>query len=51
MSPKQRRKFRGVRRGSRRLRDWTRWFRDGVLDPEPRGSFRLRTLLTGLRMT
>jgi hypothetical protein len=49
MSPKQRRKFRGARRGNRRPRDWTRWFREGVLDPESRGSLRLRTILTGLR--
>ena len=49
MSPKQRRKFRGSRQGNRRPRDWTRWFREGVLDAESRGSLRLRTILTGLR--
>ncbi len=51
MSPKQRRKFRGSRRLSRRPRDWTRWFREGMLDIGPRGSLRLRTMLTGLRVT
>ena len=51
MSPKQRRKSRGSRRASRRPRDWTRWFREGVLDTEARGSLRLRTILTGLRTT
>jgi hypothetical protein len=49
MSPKQRRKFRGSRRGNRRPRDWTRWFREGVLEAESRGSLRLRTIMTGLR--
>ena len=49
MSPKQRRKFRGSRRTNRRPRDWTRWFREGVLETEARGSLRLRTILTSLR--
>ena len=51
MSPKQRRKFRGSRRVSRRPREWTRWFREGVLDLEPRGSVRLRSTLIGVRVT
>jgi hypothetical protein len=51
MSPKQRRKFRGFRRTSRRPRDWTRWHREGLLEPEARGSLRLRSVLTGLRVT
>ena len=51
MSPKQRRKFRGFRRDSRRPREWTRWFREGVLESEARGSLRLRTILAGLRVT
>jgi hypothetical protein len=50
MSPKQRRKFRGSRRISRRSRDWTRWYRDGVLDADPRGSVRIRTVVAGLRV-
>lgn len=49
MSPKQQRKFRGFRRTSRRPRDWTRWFREGVLESGVRGSARLRTVLTGAR--
>ena len=51
MSPKQQRKFRGFRRNFRRPRDWTRWFREGVLDAEPRGSVRLRTTLSGARLS
>ena len=51
MSPKQQRKFRGFRRGFRRPRDWTRWFREGMLDAEPRGSVRLRTTLSGGRLS
>lgn len=51
MSPKQQRKFHGFRRTFRRPRDWTRWFREGVLDAEPRGSVRLRTTLVGPRLT
>ena len=51
MSPKQRRKFRGFRKVSRRARDWTRWFRAGLLEAEPRGSVRLRTTLLGARVT
>ena len=51
MSPKQRRKFRGSRRSSRRPRDWTRWFREGTLELESRGGLRVRTLLTGVRVT
>jgi hypothetical protein len=51
MSSKQRRKFRSSRRVFSRPRDWTRWYRDGVLDVEPRGSVRLRTVVTGLRTT
>jgi hypothetical protein len=46
MSPKQQRKFRGVRRVNRRPRGWARWFREGLLDFEPRGSMRLRLALT-----
>ena len=42
MSPKQQRKFRGIRRVNRRPRGWARWFRDGLLDLEPRGGMRLR---------
>ena len=49
MSPKQRRKFRSSRRPNHRPRDWTRWYREGVMDAESRGSLRLRTILTGLR--
>ena len=51
MSPKQRRKSRGSRRVSCRPRDWTRWFREGMLEAEPRGSVRLRSTLFGLRVT
>jgi len=42
MSPKQQRKFRGIRRVNRRPRGWARWFRDGLLELEPRGGMRLR---------
>ncbi len=48
MSTKQRRKLYGVRRESRRPRGWTRWYRDGLLDAEPMGSIRLRTVLWGM---
>ena len=51
MSPKQQRKFRGFRRNARRPRDWTRWFRQGLLDAVPRGSVRLRSSLMGARAT
>ncbi len=33
MSTRQRRKLYGVRRQSRRPRDWTRWYREGVQMP------------------
>jgi hypothetical protein len=46
MSPKQQKKFRGVRRVNRRPRGWARWFREGLLDFEPRGGMRLRLALT-----
>src|SRR5262245_25368271 len=45
MSPKQRRKYRGARRLNQRVRDWTRWYREGLIDAESRGSLRLRMLL------
>ncbi len=51
MSPKQQRKFRGIRRVNRRPRGWARWFRDGFLDMEPRGSMRLRLALNSPRGT
>jgi hypothetical protein len=51
MSPKQQRKFRGIRRVNRRPRGWGRWFRDGLLDFEPRGSMRLRLALNCTRGT
>jgi hypothetical protein len=41
MSPKQARKFHGIRRGDRR-RGWTRWFREGVLENEARSGARQR---------
>jgi hypothetical protein len=47
MSAKQRRKLRGVRREFRRNREWTRWYREGLLDSEPQGGVRLRTTLWG----
>jgi len=47
MSAKQRRKVYGVRRESRRPRGWTRWFHEGLLEAEPAGSVRLRTVLWG----
>jgi hypothetical protein len=51
MSPKQQRKFRGIRRVNRRPRGWARWFRDGLLDMEPRGGMRLRLALNSTRGT
>ena len=51
MSPKQQRKFRGIRRVNRRPRGWGRWFRDGLFDLEPRGSVRLRLALHNTRGT
>ncbi len=51
MSPKQQRKFRGIRRGNRRPRGWARWLRDGFLDFEPRGGMRLRLIVNGSRGT
>lgn len=48
MSIKQKRKLYGIRRESRRPRGWTRWYRDGLLEAEPLGSVRLRTVLWGL---
>jgi hypothetical protein len=47
MSPKQARKFHGIRRNGRR-RGWTRWFRDGALEPETRGGARQRRDVWGL---
>ena len=41
MSPKQARKFHGIRRSDRR-RGWTRWFREGVLENEARSGARQR---------
>jgi hypothetical protein len=41
MSPKQARKFHGIRRSDRR-RGWTRWFREGVIEAEARGGARQR---------
>jgi hypothetical protein len=49
MSAKKRRKLNGVRRESRRPRDWTRWFQEGLIeaDPAAAGSIRLRAFLWG----
>ncbi len=47
MSAKKRRKVFGVRRETRRPRGWTRWFNEGLLEAEPTGSVRLRTVLWG----
>lgn len=47
MSAKQRRKLYGVRRDSRRPRDWTRWYREGLFESEPSYGVRLRTTLWG----
>jgi hypothetical protein len=47
MSAKKRRKVFGVRRETRRPRGWTRWFHEGLLEAEPAGSVRLRTVLWG----
>jgi hypothetical protein len=47
MSAKKRRKVFGVRRETRRPRGWTRWFNEGLLESEPAGSVRLRTVLWG----
>jgi hypothetical protein len=49
MSAKKRRKLNGVRRESRRPRDWTRWFQEGLIeaDPSAAGSMRLRGFLWG----
>jgi hypothetical protein len=49
MSPKQQRKFRGIRRLNRRPRGWSRWFRDGLLELEPRGGMRVRLAISGTR--
>ena len=47
MNAKQRRKLYGVRRESRRPRDWTRWYREGLLESESPCGIRLRTTLWG----
>jgi hypothetical protein len=49
MSAKKRRKLNGVRRESRRPRDWTRWFQEGLIEADPAagGSIRLRAFLWG----
>jgi hypothetical protein len=49
MSAKKRRKLNGVRRESRRPRDWTRWFQEGLIEADPgaAGSMRLRGFLWG----
>lgn len=48
MSAKKRRKLNGIRRESRRPRDWARWLREGLLDAGPMGGVRLRTTLWGM---
>lgn len=47
MSAKQRRKLYGVRRESKRPRDWARWYREGLLETDIPSSVRLRTTLWG----
>jgi hypothetical protein len=42
MSPKQQRKFHGIRRPQRRGKDGWRWFRDGQLEVELRKPERVR---------
>jgi hypothetical protein len=47
MSAKARRKLFGVRRESRRPRDWTRWYREGLLEADQTCGIRLKTTLFG----
>jgi hypothetical protein len=47
MNAKKRRKIYGVRREFRRSRGWTRWFHEGLLDGDPAGCVRLKTVLWG----
>jgi hypothetical protein len=47
MNAKKRRKIYGVRREFRRSRGWTRWFHEGLLEADPSGCVRLRTVLWG----
>jgi hypothetical protein len=47
MSAKKRRKINGVRRVTRRPRGWTKWFNEGLIEAEPTGGVRLRTVLWG----
>jgi hypothetical protein len=47
MSAKQRRKVFGVRRESRRPRDWTRWYREGLIELENASSVRVSTAIWG----
>lgn len=51
MSPKQQRKFHGIRRSVRRPRNWVRWFRDGLLETDPPRSVRLHSTLWSTRVT
>ena len=48
MSPKQQRKFRGMRRHTRRVRPWSRMFREGIFNGDDLGKVRLRKLLHGV---
>jgi hypothetical protein len=47
MSSKQQHKFRGIRRITRRSREWARWYRQGLFDLEVPRSARLRLLIGG----
>jgi hypothetical protein len=51
MSPKQQRKFHGIRRPQRRNRQGWNWFREGQMYLETRKPSRLRSSPGGLGLT